>query len=226
MAKDYIEPNKSVISRTSSIAHQIFRSISRVATLLVFGLFVSIAVELFTVTFIAPERGAQKSREMLEQELVYVSGISEKNPFINGADEGVYSQLAVVNELMVSYGFGWLATRFQGIAMHLEIVMNMVNVFCLRVCVMLFSFPIYAFCGIIGISRGLVNRELRKWGGGRESSGKFHLWMNMVPFGFVGSWILYLSWPGSLNPNYVVMPFALFFGWMLMLTAYRMKKYL
>ncbi len=223
MAKDYLEPNRTVISRSSSIAHQLFRFASRIVSLLVLGLVLSITVELLMVIFVRPEIGAAHSRLLVEKESYYLDGISTMNPFVSDGDEWVYVSLASLNHWMFT---GFMTVYLESIVMYVEIIINMINVFVLRVCVMLFSFPVYGFCAVVGISRGLVNRELRKWGGGRESSGQFHLWMNLVPLGFAGSWIIYLSWPGSLNPNYIVMPFAVFFGWMLMLTCYRMKKYI
>lgn len=223
MSKDYIEHNKSVISRSSSIAHQLFRFFGRIVMLLVFGLALSIVLELFMVFFMRPELGAEPSRMLVDNESYYLDGISRMNPFVTDGDEVIYVYLSSINQWLFG---GFIAVYIESLAVYVEVMINMFNVFVLRVCVMLFSFPVYGFCAVVGVSRGLVNRELRKWGGGRESSGQFHLWMNLVPFGFAGSWVLYLSWPGTLNPNYIVMPFAIFFGWMLMLTSYRMKKYL
>lgn len=226
MAKEYIEPGRTIISRSSGIVHQLFRVFSRLLMLLIFALLATVVVEIIGVIFFWPEKGAEKSRLMMEQEVIYLGRFAEKNPFLSGADDQVYRQLADFDHWIIEFGLGWLAYRIQSIGMYIEITLNMINVFVLRVFVMLFSFPIYVFFGVIGLTRGLVKRELRKWGGGRESSGQFHLWMNMVPLGFMSSWFFYLSWPFTINPNYIVMPFAMFFGWMIMLTSYRIKKHL
>ena len=226
MTKEYIEQGRTIISRSSGIVHQLFRVFSRLILLLGFALLASIIIEIIGVIYFWPEQGAQKSHLMMQQEVIYLGRFAEKNPFLSGADEQVFRWLADLDQWLVGIGLGWLAATIQSISLYVEITLNMVNVFVLRVFVMLFSFPIYVFFGIIGLTRGLVKRELRKWGGGRESSGQFHLWMNMVPLGFMSSWFFYLSWPYTINPNFIVMPFAMFFGWMIMLTSYRIKKHL
>lgn len=226
MAKEYLESGRTIISRSSGMVHQLFRSISRIFMLLGFALLTTIVIEITGAVLFWPDQGAEKSRQMMAQEVIYLGRFAEKNPFLSGADEQVFRGLAELDRWLLQSGLGWLAITIQSISVYIEITVNMVNVFVLRVFVMLFSFPVYVFFGVIGLTRGLVKRELRKWGGGRESSGQFHLWMNLVPLGFMSSWFLYLSWPFTINPNYIVMPFAMFFGWMIMLTSYRIKKHL
>ena len=193
--------------------------------MLFIGCILTVFVEVVGVTFFWKEQGARKSVEMVGAEIGHLGKIADRNPVLTGYDDWIVGTLATFKYNVVKYGLG--NSNFgRSIMMYVEVILNMTNVFFLKVAVMVFSFPVYLFCGFIGLTRGLVNRELRKWGGGRESSGQFHLWINMVPVGFVTSWLIYLSWPFTINPNYIVMPFALFFGYMLMLSAYRVKKYI
>jgi len=158
-------------------------------------------------------------------EMDHLGKIADRNPVLGGVDDWVIGYLSTFKAAVVSVGLG-SSLLGHNIMLYFEVILNMITVFFLKVSVMAFSFPVYFFCGFIGLTRGLVNRELRKWGGGRESSGQFHLWINMVPVGFVTSWLIYLSWPWTINPNVIVLPFAMFFGYMLMLSAYRIKKYI
>lgn len=223
--KDTISDHSTIVSRTSSIISQVLRTISRVITMLVVGCVLTVFVEVVGVTFFWPERGASKSVEMVVAEIDHLGKIADRSPVLRGIDEWVIKSLSSFKSSVVRVGLGD-SFFAHNILLYFEVILNMVNVFFLKLAVMVFSFPVYLFCGFIGLTRGLVNRELRKWGGGRESSGQFHLWINMVPVGFVTSWLIYLSWPWTINPNLVVMPFALFFGYMLMLSAYRIKKYI
>lgn len=223
--KDTISQNTTIVSRSQSIIAQILRTFSRIFSMLLIGCVLSVFIEVAGVTFFWPELGASKSINMVASEINHLGTIASRNPFLDGSDDLVVGYLAAFKSAVVSVGLG-NSSFGKTLLLYFEVILNMVNVFFLKVAVMVFSFPVYVFCGFIGVTRGLVNRELRKWGGGRESSGQFHLWINMVPLGFVTSWLVYLSWPWTINPNLIVMPFAGFFGYMLMLSAYRIKKYI
>jgi len=223
--KDTISDSTTILSRTQSIFGQVLRLFSRILSMLLVGCVLTVFVELVGVTFFWQDEGVEKSINMVIAEMGHLGSIVERSPMLSGLDVWVVSYLSTFKAFVVSVGLGDSVVA-GNILFYFEVILNMVMVFCLKVAVMVFSFPVYLFCGFIGVTRGLVNRELRKWGGGRESSGQFHLWLNMVPVGFVSSWFIYLSWPWTINPNIVVLPFALFFGYMLMLSAYRVKKYI
>jgi integrating conjugative element membrane protein (TIGR03747 family) len=72
----------------------------------------------------------------------------------------------------------------------------------------------------------LVKRDLRRWGGGRESSFVYH-WAkcSALPL-LVLTWVVYLALPFSLHPGFVVLPFAILFALSVELTASTFKKYL
>ena len=73
---------------------------------------------------------------------------------------------------------------------------------------------------------GLVQRDLRRWGGGRESSFVYHYAKKAALPLVVTSWVVYLALPFSLHPGFIVLPFAVLFALSVAVTASTFKKYL
>lgn len=199
--------------------------LAKTVVILLAALMCSILLEWVGMTFFWPDAGAARSRAMVAAELDFLGLYANTNPLFNGFDQTTISLLLSIQRWLVDHGLGVLAGQFELLAQYIDAALNVVSVFVLRLAVMILAMPVYLFFGLVGATRGLVNRELRKWGGGRESSGLFHLFMRMIPLGFLGSWFLYLSWPFTINPNVIVLPFALFFGATIMAMTYRYKKY-
>lgn len=101
----------------------------------------------------------------------------------------------------------------------------MVKVVLLRLCVLFLSLPAYFLFAVVGLVTGLVERDLRKFGAGRESADKFELSTRLITPSIVLCFIFYLSWPSGINPAYIIVPFAAMFGFALHLTARNYKKH-
>lgn len=53
-----------------------------------------------------------------------------------------------------------------------------------------------------------MQRDLRRWGGGRESAFVYH-WAKRLALPLLELiWAIYLALPFSLHPSFVVLPFA------------------
>jgi len=89
----------------------------------------------------------------------------------------------------------------------------------------LFSLPILAIAALVGGVDGLVERDLRRWGGGRESSNVFNLARRSIVPAFVAACVVYISLPFSINPIIVILPFACLLGMAVRIAFERMKKY-
>jgi integrating conjugative element membrane protein (TIGR03747 family) len=72
---------------------------------------------------------------------------------------------------------------------------------------------------------GLVERDLRRWGGGRESSTVYELAKSAIGPTAIGAWMIYLGMPVSVDPSYVIVPFVFLFGFSVRVTTDRLKKY-
>ena len=79
---------------------------------------------------------------------------------------------------------------------------------------------------VVGLVDGLVQRDLRRWGGGRESAYVYHYAKRSNLF-FLGlGAVVYLAIPVSLHPAMVLVPFAAACATTVGVTASRFKKYL
>lgn len=95
-----------------------------------------------------------------------------------------------------------------------------------RVFIILLSIACYLIVFAVTMVDGLVQRELRKVGGGIEHAQVFHhakTWLGRV---LVISPMLYLSFPNSVNPLWIVLPSATVFGISTFITFSTFKKYL
>lgn len=97
----------------------------------------------------------------------------------------------------------------------------------LRLAIVIFALPAFVLACLLGAVDGLVRRDLRKWGGGRESSFIYHHAKSTTYMVLGGGFALYLSWPtGGFNPAYMVLVFTFLVAWFLSLTLSSFKKYL
>jgi integrating conjugative element membrane protein (TIGR03747 family) len=97
----------------------------------------------------------------------------------------------------------------------------------LRLAIVVFALPAFVLACLLGAVDGLVRRDLRKWGGGRESSFIYHHSKATTTLALGGGFSLYLAWPaGGFNPAYMVLVFTAVVAWSLSLTLSAFKKYL
>ena len=104
--------------------------------------------------------------------------------------------------------------------------MQVTQVFCVRLAVLSLSMPVFFLFGLVGLVDGLVRRDLRRWGGGRESSFVYHYARRSVLPLMLSAWVTYLALPFSLHPAWIVLPFATLLALVVTVTAGTFKKYL
>lgn len=96
----------------------------------------------------------------------------------------------------------------------------------LRMSVAVFALPAFVLACIVGLIDGLVRRDLRRWGGGRETSFVYHHAKRYTAWALTGGFGLYLAWPfGGFNPAYMVLVFTLLVAAALSTTVATFKKY-
>ncbi len=96
----------------------------------------------------------------------------------------------------------------------------------LRMSIALFALPAFALACLLGAVDGLVRRDLRRWGGGRESSFIYHHAKRYTLWSLTGGFGLYLAWPfGGFNPAYMVLVFTVLVAATLSTTLAAFKKY-
>lgn len=115
---------------------------------------------------------------------------------------------------------------FQLIAAYVLAAMQVTQVFSVSLAILVLALPVFGLFSLVAIVDGLVKRDLRRLGGGRESSFVYH-WAkrSALPL-LVLTWVVYLALPFSLHPSFVVLPFATLFALSVAVTASTFKKYL
>ncbi len=241
-AQDTRHSGQKSADATPGLLHGILR--------LVFWLFVallfSILVEWIGMLFWWPEQGVAHSRTMLADELAYLSGdlratllVSDTAAFAQGFAETVYHWLWQKTGLETA--IAWLAApvpaqasswqaALQGayalVADYIVAAATITQVFSVRLAVLTLAMPAFALAILVGALDGLVLRDLRRWGGGRESSYLYHHAKRWIWPLFITAWVLYLSLPFSVHPAFSILPFAALIGLLVAITAASFKKYL
>ena len=119
-----------------------------------------------------------------------------------------------------------LHKAYQPIAEFVIAMMQVTQVFAVRLAILTLAMPIFLLFSLVALVDGLVQRDLRRWGGGRESSFVYHYAKKAALPLVVLTWVIYLALPFSLHPTFVVLPFAALFALTVAVTASTFKKYL
>jgi integrating conjugative element membrane protein (TIGR03747 family) len=98
--------------------------------------------------------------------------------------------------------------------------------FGMRLLVLTLTLPLFLMTTFVGCVDGLVRRDVRKFGAGRESGFVYHrAKASLMPL-VVLPWVVYLTLPVSLHPLLILLPSAALLGLAVNLTAGSFKKYL
>lgn len=207
---------------------------------LFFSLLISILIEWTGLTFWWPEEGAQHAIAMYEQELTYFSG--DLNRSILAADprgfavsfanrvEGLWHDLGLLDVI------AWMGeppppeATFRHVLYSLHeyavATVFVTLVFAVRIAILLLSTPVFGLFGLVGLVDGLVERDLRRFSAGRESSYIFHIAKRAVTPMIILTWAIYLAMPFSIHPALVIVPFSILCAVFIRVTASSFKKYL
>ena len=98
--------------------------------------------------------------------------------------------------------------------------------FLVRLLVLLLTLPLIFTAAFVGLIDGLVRRDVRRFGAGRESGFIYHrAKASLMPLAVL-PWVTYLALPISVHPLLILLPSAALLGVALSLTAGSFKKYL
>ena len=98
--------------------------------------------------------------------------------------------------------------------------------FIVRLQVLVLTLPLFVLAAFVGLVDGLVRRDIRKFGAGRESGFVYHrAKASLMPLAVL-PWIIYLTLPISVHPLLVLLPSAALLGLAVNITAGSFKKYL
>lgn len=211
------------------------------------SLILSIIVEWVGMVFWWEDEGSLHSLNMVDKEINYINkDFREENVFGYRPIEFVeyaYSTFYDTDnkEGTIASVMNWLNRPdsasdgfFEGIARSSGNTLKefflasfyITLVFTIRLSVLVLSLPLFLLVTIVAFIDGLSQRDLRRWTNGRESGLRYHYMKSMITPVFFGIWILYLSIPVSIHPNYIILPMALAYGFIIREAVSWFKKYL
>ena len=218
------------------------KSISAVVQLsiwLLVSLLISIIVEFIGISYFWPEQGENHAKQVLKQDLIYLNTklklgshtyrymAADKSINIkNGLGKiNIFDQLKQATHHSDSKVSGLVMSIYTRYEQHWQAIIPVTQIFVIRLALIMFSLPAFLLAAGMGAVDGLVERDLRRWGGGRESSNVYNLARRSVIPTFILACMIYISLPMSINPAIVILPFALAFGLAVRVGFDRLKKY-
>lgn len=94
-----------------------------------------------------------------------------------------------------------------------------------RILIFILSIPLFLLCLSIGLVDGLVQRDIRKFQGARESTLLFHETKRGLSFWFYVPLLVYMILPWAAPPTWFLLPMAVVSGFLLRLNIQTFKKY-
>ncbi|MNJ37410.1 hypothetical protein D3C77_322270 [compost metagenome] len=216
----------------------------RLLGLLFASLIFSIVLEFVGMLWFWPEQGWHHSHAMWLSELGWLSEHFKHSLLVQEPAQATAKVLEHLNDwIVVRSGWaqsdtqlkllsqeasmqGQFAQAYVVLQDYLLAALFTVFTFVVRLAVLTLAMPLLLLTVITGAVDGLMRRDLRKFGAGRESSFVYHRAKRTLLPLVISPWIIYLALPWSFNPNWILLPCAALLGFMVAITAATFKKYL
>lgn len=218
--------------------------IFRIIGLLIASLLFSILIEFAGLLLLWGDQGWRHSQAMLNSELGWLSEHFKASLIVQQPGQTIVQVLDFLNQwLLVKTGFAdfarqarvssqgngfwsWTNQLYVSIEDFVLAAVYVTFTFVARLTILVLATPLFLLATLTGFVDGLMRRDLRKFGAGRESSFVYHRAKRAVIPLLVVPWGIYLSLPFSLNPMAVFLPCAVTLGIAMAITATTFKKYL
>jgi len=223
---------------------QLFSALVQLMVWLVISLMLSIIIEWLGMIWFWPEQGEDHAKAVLAADQAYLnqklydqSSATHKRLVAERAERvvlwinqrvelmGVNHRPIIESERPFSAIADWASRLYNRYDRYILAAAYVSQTFVIRLTLILFSIPVFALTGLVGAIDGLVERDLRRWGGGRESSNVFNLAKRSIMPAFVMACVIYIGLPYSLNPSFIILPFACLYGLAVRVAFERLKKY-
>jgi integrating conjugative element membrane protein (TIGR03747 family) len=244
MAEAVADPRRQAVQQ--GLISKSLTAVAKVIQWLLFSLVFSIIIEWAGMVLWWSEEGLDHSRTMLIKEISYLDTdfkrsvvTSDPARFAKRFADNTYHYLFEVTRF-VDF-IRWVSPQpttdeqgvrptlhkaYQPIAEFVIAMMQVTQVFAVRLAILTLAMPVFLLFSLVALVDGLVQRDLRRWGGGRESSFVYHYAKKAALPLVVLTWVTYLALPFSLHPTFVILPFATLFALTVAVTASTFKKYL
>ncbi|MGN7934076.1 TIGR03747 family integrating conjugative element membrane protein [Pseudomonas mediterranea] len=212
--------------------------------MLIASLLFSILIEWAGLLLFWGDQGWRHSQAMLNSELSWLGEHFKYSLIIQQPGQAIVRWLDLLNQwLLVKTGFAdfarqarvssqgngfwsWTNQLYVSIEDFVLAAVYVTFTFVVRLTILVLVTPLFLLAMFTGFVDGLMSRDLRKFGAGRESSFVYHRAKRAVIPLLIVPWIIYLSLPFSLNPMVVFLPCAVILGVTTAITASSFKKYL
>ncbi|OAE16719.1 integrating conjugative element membrane protein [Pseudomonas brenneri] len=216
----------------------------RIIGLLIASLLFSIIIEFAGLLLFWGDQGWQHSQALLTSELGWLSEHFKASLILQQPGETIVQWLELLNQwLLVKTGladfarqaqvssqgngfWSWINLLYVSIENFVMAAVYVTFTFVVRLTILVLSTPLFLLASFTGFVDGLMRRDLRKFGAGRESSFVYHRAKRAVIPLLIVPWVIYLSLPFSIYPMAVFLPCAMILGVTVAITASTFKKYL
>ncbi|WP_439870419.1 TIGR03747 family integrating conjugative element membrane protein [Pseudomonas syringae] len=225
-----------IISAISFVLH--------IIGLLMASLLFSILIEFAGLLLFWSDEGWRHSQAMLNSELGWLSEHFKASLILQQPGQTIIQWLDFLNQLLlVKTGFAdfarqarvssqgngfwsWINQLYVSIEDFVLAAVYVTFTFVVRLTILVLATPLFLLAMLTGFVDGLMRRDLRKFGAGRESSFVYHRAKRAVLPLLIVPWIIYLSLPFSPNPMAVFLPSAVMLGVTTAITAATFKKHI
>jgi integrating conjugative element membrane protein (TIGR03747 family) len=212
------------------------------------SLLLSILVECIGVAFFWPEQGERHAQEMLHYELEQFPEHFRQSALVSEPGNLARKVVGQAQEwLFVKSGLAewrrevagqdgrpararnfrhYLGRAFAQAETYVIAAAYTALVFLVRVLVLTLTLPLFLMATFVGLVDGLVRRDVRRFGAGRESGFVYHrARASLTPLATL-PWVIYLALPVSVAPLVILLPGAVLLGVAVCISAATFKKYI
>ncbi|WP_454868437.1 TIGR03747 family integrating conjugative element membrane protein [Pseudomonas farris] len=214
------------------------------------SLMLSIVIECAGMYFFWPEEGWWHSQRMFEFELDQLSKNFTRSVLVQEPSRTAQKLVSIAYDSELSKtGFAtWVQNTSQNARMarnnnvrdaryyidalytHLENGLIAAAytglVFLVRLLVLFLTLPLFITAAFVGLVDGLVRRDIRRFGAGRESGYIYHRAKACVTPLVILPWVIYLSSPISVHPLFILVPSSMLLAVAVNITIGSFKKYI
>lgn len=193
-------------------------------------------IDLFCVFVLWSPDGTQHLQSVLTKEIALLDLDGSDNQFLAHVIKSFYDTVFVssgidgmlrnANSLSTDENQQTAIDFANTLRPTIEASMIGLQIFALRIGVLLLSLPFLVIVLLAAISDGFIGWYLRRTGGERESGFIYHRAKRGLAWAFVFLWLIYLVPPVPMNPIYTIPPFLLVVGIATRLHVSFFKKFL
>ncbi|EDR7340097.1 TPA_asm: DUF4400 domain-containing protein [Salmonella enterica subsp. salamae] len=188
--------------------------LGRIIGLVIDALVLRVVLELAGLYFWWPQEGSRHVFQVMKREQSELVIALQPHPF--GNDIVMLLENGVSHELITN----------RLIQKPLTVLAYTLVSFMLRLTWLVATFPLLCLCVLIGLTEGLVRRDLRRFGSGLESVFLHRYVIRSGSSVATTLWVFYLAQPLFLPAMLVSLPAALWFGITVWMAAGSFKRYI